>query len=240
MSYVPQTWNNNDPTTPISAARLNYIESGIGTVSTQVGGLSTVATTGSYTDLLNKPSLATVASTGAYSDLTGKPTFATVATSGNYADLAGKPTLSTVASTGSYTDLTNQPTIPTITSLNAVPNSRTINGYQLTSNITLSATDVSAVPTTTTVNSHALSSNVTITASDIGLANVNNTSDASKPISTAQAAANLVRPQAVVVTTGSETRPTGSTLVFWVAGPSYTGAAPTNMTSGDLWFPRVG
>ena len=35
--------------------------------------LSTVATTGSYSDLSNKPTLSTVASTGSYSDLTNKP-----------------------------------------------------------------------------------------------------------------------------------------------------------------------
>lgn len=38
---------------------------------------------------------------------------------------------------------------------------------------------------TTTVNGHALSSNVTIAKSDLSLGNVDNTSDASKPISTA-------------------------------------------------------
>ena len=38
-----------------------------------VEGLSTVAHSGSYTDLSDKPTLSTVAATGAYSDLTGKP-----------------------------------------------------------------------------------------------------------------------------------------------------------------------
>lgn len=58
----------------------------------------------------NKPSLSTVATTGAYSDLSGKPSLATVATSGIYADLSGKPSLATVATSGSYTDLSNKPT----------------------------------------------------------------------------------------------------------------------------------
>jgi hypothetical protein len=49
-----------------------------------------------------------------------------------------------------------------------------------------------AVANTTTVNGHALSSNVSVTAGDVGLGNVNNTSDANKPISTAtQIALNL-------------------------------------------------
>lgn len=46
------------------------------------------------------------------------------------------------------------------------------------------------VPTSRTVNSHTLTSNITITKSDLGLANVDNTSDSSKPVSTAQAAAD--------------------------------------------------
>lgn len=60
-------------------------------------GLSTVASTGSYSDLSGKPSLATVATTGVYSDLSGKPSLATVATSGSYTDLSSKPTLGTMA-----------------------------------------------------------------------------------------------------------------------------------------------
>lgn len=42
------------------------------------------------------------------------------------------------------------------------------------------------VGTGTTVNGHALSGNVTVTKGDIGLGNVDNTSDANKPVSTAQ------------------------------------------------------
>jgi hypothetical protein len=45
------------------------------------------------------------------------------------------------------------------------------------------------VPKTTTVNSKALNTNITLTASDVGLGNVDNTSDANKPISTAVATA---------------------------------------------------
>jgi len=47
-----------------------------------------VATSGSYADLLNKPSLFD----GTWSSLTGKPTFAAIATSGLYSDLQSKPT----------------------------------------------------------------------------------------------------------------------------------------------------
>ena len=42
-------------------------------------GLSTVASTGNYTDLAGRPTLATVASTGNYTDLSGRPTLGSVA-----------------------------------------------------------------------------------------------------------------------------------------------------------------
>lgn len=81
-------------------------------------GLATVATSGSYADLSNKPTIPAAqvnsdwnASTGV-AQILNKPTLATVATTGAYSDLTGKPTLATVATSGSYADLTNKPTIP--------------------------------------------------------------------------------------------------------------------------------
>lgn len=47
-----------------------------------------------------------------------------------------------------------------------------------------------AVPSTRTVNGHALSGDVTVTKGDVGLGNVDNVADLSKPVSTAQAAAD--------------------------------------------------
>ena len=82
--------------------------------------LSTVALTGSYNDLLSKP---TIPSPQVQTDwnasngmgvLLNKPTLSTVAGTGSYTDLLNKPTLSTVAGTGSYTDLLNLPSIPTV------------------------------------------------------------------------------------------------------------------------------
>jgi hypothetical protein len=43
----------------------------------------------------------------------------------------------------------------------------------------------SYVPSSRTVNNRALTGNISITAEDVGLGNVNNTSDADKPVSTA-------------------------------------------------------
>ena len=63
-------------------------------------GLATVATSGSYNDLTDKPTFS-----GSYNDLTDKPTLF----SGSYNDLTDKPTLATVATSGSYNDLTDKP-----------------------------------------------------------------------------------------------------------------------------------
>lgn len=57
-----------------------------------------------WTDITGKPSFSTVATSGDYADLINKPTLF----SGVYADLTGKPTLFS----GDYNDLTNKPTIP--------------------------------------------------------------------------------------------------------------------------------
>ncbi|MEI6821128.1 MAG: DUF1566 domain-containing protein [Bacteroidota bacterium] len=83
--------------------------------------LSTVATSGSYTDLSNLPILFS----GSYSDLIGKPslwdsTWLSIKNKptlfdGQYSSLLGSPTLATVAISGNYNDLNNIPVIPTQT-----------------------------------------------------------------------------------------------------------------------------
>lgn len=74
-----------------------------GATAVQAADLATVATSGSYNDLSNKPSIPAAqvnsdwnAASGV-SQILNKPTLATVATSGSYADLSNKPTIPTVA-----------------------------------------------------------------------------------------------------------------------------------------------
>ena len=100
--------------------------------------LAPVATSGSYADLTNKPTIPTVPTkVSAFENDKGyltshqsleayatKASLATVATSGSYADLTNKPTipdisgkadkasLAAVATTGNYNDLTHRPNIP--------------------------------------------------------------------------------------------------------------------------------
>lgn len=98
-------------------------------VYAQSSDLATVATTGSYDDLSDKPSIpaAQIQSDWTESDSTSKAyiqhkpdlsvyaqsaNLATVATTGDYSDLSNTPSLATVATTGDYADLSNKPSIP--------------------------------------------------------------------------------------------------------------------------------
>jgi hypothetical protein len=71
VAYDPQTWSNGESGgTPLSATRLNHIESGIDDADTRLAtveaglagkadtaDLATVATSGSYNDLVDQPSI---------------------------------------------------------------------------------------------------------------------------------------------------------------------------------------
>jgi len=66
----------------------------------------------------NSSSLATVATTGSYNDLTNKPTIPAAQVNSDWnassgvAQILNKPTFATVATSGSYNDLTDKPVIP--------------------------------------------------------------------------------------------------------------------------------
>jgi hypothetical protein len=83
------------------------------------------------------------------------------------------------------------------------------------------------------------------TKGDVGLGSVDNTADSAKPVSVPQAAAlalkadsaalaalALTRAQIVVVQTGNEARPSGSTVVLWVGGST----EPVNLGNDDIWL----
>lgn len=94
VGSIPYNKISNPPAIPTLVSQL----------TNDSGFLTTVAWTG----VTGKPTFATVATSGSYTDLIDKPTLF----SGSYTDLTNKPTLFS----GSYTDLTNQPssyTLPT-------------------------------------------------------------------------------------------------------------------------------
>lgn len=70
------------------------------------------------------------------------------------------------------------------------------------------------VPQTTTINGHALSSNVTVTKGDVGLGNADNTSDLNKPVSTATQTALNGKFANPAGTTSQYLRGDGTTATF--------------------------
>ena len=116
--------------------------------------LATVATTGDYDDLLDKPdlsvyaetsNLATVATTGDYDDLINKPSIPAAQVNSDWnaasgvAQILNKPSLATVATSGSYTDLTDKPSIPSAYSAST--------GIDITSNVISADIDNSTIKT---------------------------------------------------------------------------------------------
>ncbi len=102
--------------TPTVPTNTNQLTNGAGYItSSALSGYATESyvtsrgylTAVAWNDITSKPTFATVATSGSYADLTNKPTLF----SGSYTDLTNKPTLFS----GSYADLTNKPTIPTNT-----------------------------------------------------------------------------------------------------------------------------
>jgi hypothetical protein len=125
----------------------------VGTARTNLG-LATVASTGSYTDLSNKPELVTGISLATPSVIYNTPI--------TFADTAG-------AWSGSLTLKTQ-----TANLVFAGPSSGGATTPTFRSLVAADIPDISAtyVPVTRTVNGHALSANVTVTTTDLGLATV--------------------------------------------------------------------
>ena len=122
-------------------------------VNVQANWTQTTTTADDY--IKNKPTLATVATSGSYNDLSNKPTIPAAqvnsdwnATSG-VAQILNKPTLATVATSGSYNDLSNKPTIPTVNNatLTIQKNGTTVKTF--TANASTNVTANITVPTKT-------------------------------------------------------------------------------------------
>lgn len=109
-------------------------------LSSKYLGINAKATSATVADSANavawskvssKPTFATVATSGSYNDLSNKPTIPTTLPASDvyawakaktkpsysYSEITGKPTLATVATSGSYNDLSNKPTIPAAVSV---------------------------------------------------------------------------------------------------------------------------
>ena len=103
-------------------------------------------------------SLATVATSGSYNDLSNKPTIPAAQVNSDWdassgvAQILNKPSLATVATSGSYNDLSNKPTIPTVNNgtLTIQKNGTTVNTF--TANSSNNVTANIPVPTLSTTD----------------------------------------------------------------------------------------
>ena len=112
ITVNPYTIADSTPIATINGVEISAPTAGATTITTvQSDWNVTDTTSGAY--IVNRPNLAAVATSGSYNDLSNKPTIPTMPT---WSTLSGKPTLAAVATSGSYNDLSNTPTIPTATS----------------------------------------------------------------------------------------------------------------------------
>jgi hypothetical protein len=128
----------------------------------QPGDLATVATTGSYNDLLNKPTIPAAQVNSDWDAVSG------------VAQILNKPTLATVATSGDYDDLLNKPTIPTVNNatLTIQKNGTTVNTFtaNASSNVTANITVPTKISDLTNDSNFANTdlSNLTSTGANIG------------------------------------------------------------------------
>src|SRR5574344_1083379 len=120
--------------------------------------LATVATSGSYTDLSNKPTIPVIDSTLSATStnglqnkviktaLDGKANSSHTHTKSQITDF---PTLATVATSGSYNDLSNKPTIPTVNNATLTIQKNGSNVQTFTANASSNVTANITVPTKT-------------------------------------------------------------------------------------------
>lgn len=120
------TWNaKQDAISDLATIRSGAAE---GATAVQPGDLATVATTGSYDDLVDKPTIPAAQvnsdwnSNSGVSQILNKPTLSTVATTGDYDDLSNKPSIPAAQVNSDWnavsgvSEILNKPSIPTATS----------------------------------------------------------------------------------------------------------------------------
>ena len=173
---------NIDASSPITSAMFDVID------NTETS-LATVASTGSYNDLINKPSL--VSGLNDLSDCTtaGASNNQVLVHNGavftnaqlNYNQVANTPSLSTVATSGSYNDLSNKPTLGTASALDVGTGANEI--VQLNGSSQLPALDGSLLTSITSTDNTKLAiandlsdlNSVATARTNLGLATVANT-----------------------------------------------------------------
>lgn len=199
--------------------------------------LATVATSGAYSDLTGTPSLATVATSGLFADLTSKPTTLSgygITDAVNTSLLGANSGVATLDSSGKIPSSQLSPlaitSVQTASSQSAMLALTTQEGdvvvrtdqnksYIKNSGTSGTMSDFTELlsPPATVTSVNGQTGTVVLTKSDVGLGNVDNTSDANKPVSTAtQTALNLkadISSLATVATSGAYSDLTGKPTI---------------------------
>ena len=173
---VDDTNQTNKFMTSAEKTKLSGIAAGA-EVNVQSDWDQTTTTADDY--IKNKPSLATVATSGSYNDLTNKPTIPAAQVQSNWTQttttavdyIKNKPNLAAVATSGSYNDLSNKPTIPTVNNATLTIQKNGTNVQTFTANQSTNATANISVPTKTSDlsnDSGFLTSIPTASASTLG------------------------------------------------------------------------
>lgn len=167
---IPTQYTDTNARAAISATGSLAYNSTTGVFSYTAPALANVATSGSYTDLLNKPSIPTqYTDTNARAAISVTGSLAYNSTTGVISYTA--PTLAIVASSGSYTDLLNKPTIPAAYTL-PTASSTVLGGIKIGSGLAIDGTGTVSVTsggtgTVTSVAVAAGSTKLAVTGSPI-------------------------------------------------------------------------
>lgn len=197
-------------TTLVADLAAKYVKPGPGIPAADMAAAVQTALTSAGT-AVQPGSLAAVAFSGAYSALIGAPTLATVATTGAYADLTGKPTIPSTPG-----DIGAQPADGDLTAIAAIAPAND-DVIQRKAGAWINRTPAQ------------LKADLALAKSDVGLANVDNTSDANKPVSTATAASIATKqPLATDLTAIAGLTPANDDLLQRKAG-AWTNRTPAQV-----------
>lgn len=167
---VDDTNHTHKFVTAAQITKLNGIASGA-EVNVQANWTESNSSSDAY--IQNKPTLATVATSGSYNDLSNKPTIPAAQVNSDWnansgvAQILNKPALATVATSGSYNDLSNKPTIPTVNNATLTIQKNGTSVGTFTANASANVTANITVPTQTsdlTNNSGFLTSSTAVTS----------------------------------------------------------------------------
>lgn len=181
--------------------------------------------------------LATVATSGSYNDLSNKPTIPAAQVNSDWnassgvAQILNKPSLATVATSGSYSDLSNKPTIPTVNNATLTIQKNGVAVETFTANASSNKTANITVPTKTSdltndssfvTGSLTKASGGTLGSTTIG-ANTANYMEVTK-LSTATDLNTIKTTGTYIIAatpTNSPTGAWGTMYVDWTAGTKY-------------------